>query len=150
LEGEKDMKTVGQLLRTKGCDVWSVPPEASVLDALKLMAEKNIGAVVVLEGDRLIGIFSERDYARKIILEGKTSRETVVKDIMTPEPACVHADMTMEECMVVMTDKRIRHLPVIEGERLVGLISIGDVVKAVISDQEFLIEQLENYINRAR
>jgi CBS domain-containing protein len=144
------MKTVGQLLTTKGHDVWTVAPEVSVLDALKLMDEKNIGAVLVLEGERLTGVFSERDYARKVILEGKTSRETRVREIMTPEPACVHPRMTMEECMFLMTEKRIRHLPVVEGDRLIGLISIGDVVKAVISEQEFLIEQLENYITRSR
>jgi CBS domain-containing protein len=150
MEGGIAMKTVGQLLSMKGSDVWKVSPEASVLDALKLMAEKNIGAVLVLDGDDLVGIFSERDYARKVILEGKTSRETQVSDIMTSELAFVQPGQSMEECMVLMTNERIRHLPVMEGGRLVGLISIGDVVKAVISEQEFLIEQLENYITRSR
>ena len=140
------MKTVGEILRTKGHDIWTVAPDATVCQALELMAQKNIGAVVVIEGGQLAGILSERDYARKVILRGRTSRDTPVRDIMTEEVFCVRPDYTVEQCMALMTDKRVRHLPVLEGDRLVGLVSIGDVVKAIISEQEFMIGQLESYI----
>ena len=144
------MYTVRQILQSKGHQVWSVSPEASVYEALQLMAEKDVGALVVMEGDRLVGIFSERDYARKVILHGKTSRETHVREIMTARVAVVGPEQSTDECMALMTAKHIRHLPVMEGERLIGLISIGDVVKAVISNQEFVISQLENYITGGR
>ena len=144
------MYTVRQILQNKGHQVWSVSPEASVYEALQLMAEKDIGALVVMEADRLVGIFSERDYARKVILHGKTSRETRVRQVMTPRVAVIGPEQGTEECMALMTAKHIRHLPVMEGERLIGLISIGDVVKAVISNQEFVISQLENYITGGR
>jgi CBS domain-containing protein len=126
-------------------------PEASVYDALNLLAEKSLGALVVLtrEGD-LAGIVSERDYARKVELLGKTARETPVREIMTERVVCVRPDQTVEECMALMTNKRIRHLPVIEGNTLIGIVSIGDVVKAIISEQEFMIAQLENYITGVR
>ena len=139
------MMTAAQILEGKGHEVWSVPPEASVFNALKLMAEKNVGALLVLEGDELKGIFSERDYARKVILAGKSSREITVEEIMSPVVITVRPQQSVEECMSLMTDKRIRHLPVVEGRRLVGVISIGDAVKAIISEREFTIEQLQSY-----
>jgi CBS domain-containing protein len=140
------MSSVREILQTKGRATWSVAADDSVYDALKLMADKNIGAVLVTEADELVGILSERDYARKVILKGKASRDTPVREIMTEHVYYVRPDQTSDECLALMTDKHIRHLPVIENEKLVGVISIGDVVKAVISKQEFLIEQLENYI----
>ena len=144
------MKTVSMLLQSKGDDAWSVSPGTTVYDALVLMAEKNVGALLVVEGGRLVGIFSERDYARKVILQGKSSRHTSVGEIMTSRVVYVRPEQTIEECMALMTDKRIRHLPVLEGDRVIGVISIGDVVKAIISEQEFMIEQLENYIAGTR
>ena len=140
------MKTVTQLLRGKGHEVLPVSPEASVFEALKVMAEKNVGALLVVEGERLVGVFSERDYARKVILKGKASKEIPVREIMTSHILYVRPEQTIEECMALMTDKRVRHLPVLEDERLVGVISIGDVVKAIIAEQDFMIEQLQNYI----
>jgi CBS domain-containing protein len=137
-------------LKNKGNQVWSISPAASVYEALQLMAARDIGALAVVEEDRLVGIFSERDYARKVILHGKTSRETRVDEIMTARVVVVGPERTTEECMALMTEKHIRHLPVVEGERLIGLISIGDVVKAVISNQKFVIDQLENYISGER
>jgi CBS domain-containing protein len=144
------MAFVRQLLENKGGNVWSISPEATVFEALQIMAEKNCGALVVLEGNTLKGIFSERDYARKVILKGKTSKETPVKEIMTTDVHTVRPDQTIEDCMALMTDKRIRHLPVVEAGKLIGVISIGDVVKAVIYDKEFTIKQLENYITGSR
>jgi CBS domain-containing protein len=140
------MITVRQLLRGKGHDVWHIAPDASVYDALKLMAIKEIGSLLVLEGEELVGIISERDYARKVVLKEKTTVDTPVKEIMTQEVISLRPEQTIQECMALMTDKRIRHLPVLENDRLVGIISIGDVVKAIISQQEFMIEQLEKYI----
>jgi len=140
------MTTVAQILQGKGNDVWSVSPATVVYNALKAMAEKNVGALLVLEGDELRGIFSERDYARKVILEGKSSREIPVEEIMSPEVFTVSPQQSVEECMALMTDKRVRHLPVVEGGRVIGVISIGDAVKAIISEREFTIKQLENYI----
>jgi len=141
------MKTVMQLLRGKGHAVLSVSPETSVFEALRVMAEKNIGALLVVEGEGLVGIFSERDYARKVVLKGKASKETPVREIMTSPVLYVRPEQTIEECMALMTDKHVRHLPVLQDEtRLVGVISIGDVVKTIIAEQEFMIEQLQNYI----
>lgn len=141
------MATVNSLLRNKGHEVWSVRPNTTVFDALQLMAEKNIGAVLVLDGEALVGIMSERDYARKVILLGKSSKDTLVSEIMTPRVLCVRADQGVDECMALMTEKHIRHLPVVGGEdRVIGVISIGDVGRAIISDQEFTITQLEHYI----
>ena len=140
------MKTVRDVLEVKGRTVWSIDPESSVFDALGLMAEKEIGALVVLDGAHVAGIISERDYARKVILHGRASPTTLVKEIMTTHVAYTHLDQSIEECMAIMTDKRIRHLPVLQDGRLIGLISIGDLVKAIIADQKFMIEQLERYI----
>ena len=145
-EGSRVMKTVRDLLRVKGHDIWSIAPGAAVYEALQLMAEENIGAVLVMDASNLVGIMSERDYARKVILKGRFSRDTPVREIMTERVVCVRTDQTLEDCMALMTGKHVRHLPALEGNRLVGMISIGDVVKAIISDQEFLIEQLGNYI----
>ena len=140
------MISVGQILQEKGNRIWSVAPDAMVYEALTLMAEHNLGAVFVMDGARMAGIFSERDYARKVILKGKSSRETPVREIMTENVLFVRPNQTIEECMALMTDKRIRHLPVMEAGQLMGMISIGDVVKAIISDREFVIKQLESYI----
>ncbi|MBI4549255.1 MAG: CBS domain-containing protein [Ignavibacteriae bacterium] len=144
------MTTVRQILETKGNQIWSVSPETTVFDAIKLMADKNVGALLVLEAEKLRGVISERDYARKVILKGKSSKETHVKEIMTAEVVIIRPENSIEECMAVMTHKRIRHLPVVDKERLIGMISIGDVVKAIISEQEFTIKQLENYITGSR
>lgn len=140
------MINVRDILQEKGREIWKVSPETSVFDALKLMADRNIGALLVLDGEKLAGIFSERDYARKVILKGKASKDTAVKEIMTAVVVTVAFAQTVEECMELMTANRIRHLPVMDGEELAGVISIGDVVKAIISDREFTIKQLENYI----
>ncbi len=142
------MKTVQDLLQAKGSDIWSVAPDTSVFAALELMAEKGIGAVLVLDGASVAGILSERDYARQVILKGKASKETLVGEIMTTELYVVAPERTVEECMELMTERRIRHLPVVVGDRLDGLLSIGDIVKAVISEKQDQIEQLETYITR--
>jgi CBS domain-containing protein len=140
------MKTIGQLLQIKGHDIWSIAPDAPVYDAIKLMANKGVGALLVLEAGKLVGIVSERDYARKVILKGKTSKGTPVKGIMTPHVIYTSPDQTIEKCMALMTAKHIRHLPVLEGDQWVGIVSIGDLVKAIISEQATLIQQLENHI----
>ena len=141
------MKYVRDVLEKKGDDIWSVAPDTPVYKALQLMAERNCGAVLVLHQEALVGILSERDYARKVILKGKSSKNTPVEEIMSQRVVCIQPDNTIDECMALMTDKRIRHLPVLKDEEtLVGLISIGDVVKEVISEQEFIINQLESYI----
>ncbi len=140
------MINVRDILQEKGKEIWRVSPDTSVFDALKLMADRNIGALLVLDGEKLAGIFSERDYARKVILKGKASKDTAVREIMTAVVVTVRMAQTVEECMELMTANRIRHLPVMEGDQLAGVISIGDVVKAIISDREFTIKQLENYI----
>lgn len=144
------MKTVADILKKKGSDVWTVQPDDSIYSALDLMAKKNVGAVLVLESDQLVGIFSERDYAREVVLKGKSSRETVVRAAMTRKVAVVSPAQSVEECMALMTSKRFRHLPVLVDHRIVGVISIGDVVETVISEQSFIIEQLENYITGIR
>ncbi len=140
------MEFVSQFLEKKGHDVWWVAPETTVFDALQLMAKKKVGALLVLEEDSLVGVFSERDYARKVTLKGKSSKDTPVRDIMSTKIVCVTPNQSTEECMSLMTEKRVRHLPVMDGEKLIGIISIGDVVKAVIADREDIIEQLEHYI----
>lgn len=140
-------KTVARLLEAKGEQVWTIGPDATVFESLQLLAEKGIGAVpVVDDGGGLVGILSERDYARKVALHDRESTSTLVRDIMTEKVETVGRHTTTAECMELMTDRRIRHLPVVEEGRLVGLISIGDVVRAVIEEQRFLIEQLESYI----
>jgi len=144
------MTTVGSVLQSKGHAIWSVTPDTIVFDALKVMDEKNVGAVLVLEGDRMSGIFSERDYARKIALKGESSKKIAVREVMTSEVISVQPEQSIEECMTLMTSKHIRHLPVVEKNKLVGLISIGDVVKAIISQHEETIKHLENYITGTR
>jgi CBS domain-containing protein len=141
------MQIIRKLLDRKGREIWSVPPKASVYEALELMAAKRIGAVVVIDDSEVVGIFSERDYARKIILMGRASRDTRVEEIMTPKVIYADGGDTVEECMARMTAKRVRHLPVLDGGELVGVISIGDLVKSIISEQQFIIEQLEQYIS---
>jgi CBS domain-containing protein len=143
----KKMKTVQQLLDSKRPRLVAVSPDTTVLDALKVMAEKEIGAVLVLDGETLAGIFSERDYARKVVLQGKSSKETPVREIMTEKVVCVQPQQTIDDCMGLMTDKRIRHLPVLEHKKVIGVISIGDVVKEMLSEKEFVIKQLESYIH---
>ncbi len=140
------MITVKQILDGKGRQAWTIGPDVKVFDALKLMAEKEIGALVVVEDGRVVGILSERDYARKIALMGRVSQDTPIKDIMTTQVYGIHPGASAEECLALMTDRRIRHLPVLEKDHLAGVISIGDVVKAVISGQNVTIQQLENYI----
>ena len=141
------MKTAAQILSSKpDRTIHTITPAASVYDALKLMADKNVGALLVIEGDKIAGIITERDYARKMILMGRASKDTPVRDIMASEVLYVRPDQTSEECMALMTENRIRHLPLIDGGKLVGLISIGDLVKDIISEQRFTIDQLEHYI----
>jgi CBS domain-containing protein len=142
------MKTAAQLLKLKPTGVVAITPEATVLDALKLLAEKNVGAVLVMEGPRLVGLFSERDYARRVALKGKSSTTTPVSEVMTREVLFVTPTHTNEECMALMTDKRIRHLPVVANDQVVGVLSIGDLVKDTISEQQLTISQLESYIHR--
>ncbi len=141
------MKTVEQILDAKGSDVWSITPDASVLEAIKLMAEKEVGALLVMTGEKPVGIVSERDYARKVILKGRSSQETPIQDIMTTHVVCVSPEQSIEECMALMTAKHIRHLPVMDGEQLRGMLSIGDLVKAVIAEQKLVIKELERYIS---
>jgi CBS domain-containing protein len=144
------LSTVRQLINRKGNKIWSTQSDTKVFAALELMAEKEIGALLVFDSDELVGIFSERDYARKVILKGKSSHSTAVSEIMTENVICVRPDQSMNDCMALMTDKHIRHLPVLENNEIIGVISIGDVVKEIISEQEFVIGQLENYITGSR
>ena len=141
------MKTVKQLLQGKATGVHTIGPDDPVIEALRRMAEREIGALPVVANGKLAGILSERDYARKVILQGKSSRDTPVREIMTSRVICVGPQRTVEECMALMTEKRIRHLPVIENGELIGLLSIGDLVKETISEQQFVIAQLESYIH---
>ena len=140
------MQTVREILDKKGSEIFSVTPESNVFDALKLMADKNVGAVLVLDGEKLVGIMSERDYARKIALKGKLSKEVPVREIMSSQVICVGPDQTIDNTKAIMINKRIRHLPVLEKDKLVGLISIGDVVNALLDENLFVIDQLETYI----
>ena len=145
------MKAAANILKSKpDPTVYTIAPNASVFDALKLMAEKSIGALVVTKGEQVVGIITERDYARKVILMARSSKETPVSDIMTSSVLYVRPDHTSDECMVLMTENRLRHLPVMDSGKLVGLISIGDLVKDIISEQKFIIEQLEHYITGER
>ncbi len=140
------MATVKQLLDQKGHEVLSIGPDESVFDAIKKMADNNIGSLVVTEGEKLVGIITERHYARNVFLKGKSSPETTVREIMSTHVVCARPEQSVEECMAVMTDKAVRHLPVLERKQLIGIVSIGDLVKNIISDQKFVIEQLEHYI----
>lgn len=141
------MKTVKQLLSTKSVQLYSVTEQTSVLDALKVMMEKNISALLILDGIELKGIFTERDYARKIVLHGKSSADTAINEVMTANPITVLPSDSIDFCMGIMTDKHIRHLPVMENNELLAMVSIGDMVKFIIEDQKQTISQLENYIN---
>jgi CBS domain-containing protein len=140
------MQTIRKILSEKGSDVWGTSPGATVYEALQLMADKDVGALPVLENGKLVGIFSERDYARKVILLGKTSKKTFVREIMTPHVVYATPDMTNEQGLTLMTAKHIRHLPVVEGEAMTGMVSIGDLVRSIISEQKEMITQLEQYI----
>lgn len=144
------MATIKHVLTQKGCEVHQIQPDAPVIEALRRMAEHNIGALVVSDGAHLVGIVTERDYARKIVLKGRTSLETPVREIMSTAVFCARMEQSVEECMAIMTAKAVRHLPVLEHKRLVGIVSIGDLVKSVINDKEFIIEQLEHYIHGVR
>ena len=140
------MKTITQFLADRSEQVWSVKPDDTVLDALKLMADKNIGALLVISDERLVGIFSERDYARKVVLMGKSSSSLLIREIMTTKTISITPNHSIEQCMQIMSDHKIRHLPILRGDRVVGMISIGDVVKAMIETQKIMIEQLQQYI----
>ena len=141
------MTTVKQILDNKGHEIFAVSPNDTVFESLQQMADKRIGALLVMDGEKLVGIVTERDYARKVILEGKSSRDIHVEDIMTRQVLCVPPERTVDECMALMSDKRARHLPVVEHKRVIGVVSIGDLVKVVISEQRFLIDQLQHYIS---
>ena len=141
------MKSVSDILNSKGHEIWAVNPDDTVFDSLQLMAEKEVGALLVMDADKLVGIVTERDYARKVILEGKSSKSSSVTEIMTKQVLCVAPERTIEECMALMTDKRARHLPVLDHKRVIGVVSIGDLVKAMISEQQMLIDQLQHYIS---
>ncbi len=140
------MQTIRKILSEKGNDIWSTTPASTVYDALQVMADKDVGALPVLDDGKLVGIFSERDYARKVILLGKSSKKTFVKEIMTPHVIYTTLDMTNEQCLALMSAKRIRHLPVMDGEEMVGMVSIGDLVRSIMSEQKEMINQLEQYI----
>ena len=142
------MQTVKEILGTKGNVVWSIAPQSSVYDAIAEMAERRVGALVVRDGDALVGIISERDYARKVVLEGRSSKHTAVREIMTSKVVTARPSLSIEDAMALMTEHHIRHLPITEGDTLVGMISIGDLVKSIIDEQKFVIGQLENYITR--
>ncbi len=141
------MQTINQLLQTKGSQVETVAADATVFEALRIMADKGIGALVVIQDNQPVGLFSERDYARNIILKGRTSKQTKVAEVMSSHVVVAHPDQSVEECMAIMTEKRVRHLPVMQDDELIGIISIGDLVKAIIENQQFVIEQLVSYIN---
>lgn len=138
--------TISEILSHKGRNAWAIGPEATVFEAIQMMAEKNVGALLVTEGNRLVGIISERDYTRKVALKGKSSKQTAVREILSGKVIYVHPEQTVEECMRLMTDHRIRHLPVLKGEEIVGVVSIGDLVNWIISAQSTTIQQLQTYI----
>ena len=141
------MSTIHEVLRHKGSEVWSIQSDASILQAIEKMAKKQVGALLVMEDDRLAGIITERDYARKVALEGRSSRDSQVRDIMSTKVLCARPDQTVQECMALMSDKRARHLPVLDHKKVIGLVSIGDLVKSIISEQQHEIESLQYYIN---
>jgi len=144
------MRTVKDILRAKGSKVYSISPDATVYEALNRMADKNVGAMLVFEGNHLVGLISERDYSRKTILKGRFSKQTAVREIMTTEAVTVHPDDDIEACMELFTDKHVRHLPVVEKGKVVGIVSIGDIVKSIIDYKEFIIAELESYIKGRR
>ncbi len=141
------MTTVRQLVNQKGAKIWSIQPDATVFDAIARMAEKDIGSLVVMDGDELVGIITERHYARNVVLKGKASPATPVRDIMEKHVITARPEQSVEECMTIMTEMRVRHLPVFEGRKPIGIVSIGDLVKSIIGDQKFTIDQLEHYIH---
>ena len=141
------MSTAREILRVKGSEVWCINPDASILQAIEKMAEKEVGALLVMESEKLVGIITERDYARKVALEGRSSRDSQVRDIMSASVLCAKPEQTVEECMEMMSDKRARHLPVVDHKKVIGLVSIGDLVKSIINDQQHEIESLQYYIN---
>jgi len=141
------MTTARQLLDQKGKTIWSIEPDATVFDAVAKMAEKNVGSLLVMDGDKLIGIITERHYARKVVLQGKTSPTIPVRDIMESEVIAVSPEQSVEQCMAIMTEERVRHLPVVQGDKPIGIVSIGDLVKSIISDQKFIIDQLEHFVH---
>ena len=141
------MNTIGQLLESKGKEIWSIAPNATVFEGLRIMAQKNVGVLLVIDKEKLVGIFSERDYARKVILEGKSSKDTAVGELMTKEVYYLETKNTLHESLAVMTSRRIRHMPVLDNDRLVGVVTLGDVVKQIIAEQEFTIRELEKYIS---
>ena len=140
------MTTIAQLLNTKGNQIWSVKPKATIFEALEIMSEKEIGALLVMEGEKLMGIFSERDYARNVILKGKSSKNTLVRELMTKKVFFMDSEKTINDCMAIMTIKHVRHLPVFENDKVIGIVTIGDVVSKIISEHEYTIQHLENYI----
>lgn len=142
------MYTVRDILRSKGDEIWSVSPQTTAYEALQILSEKDVGALLVINKKKLVGIFSERDYARKVILKGRFSKNTSVAELMTDEVIYIEPDSSIKDCMALMTAKRIRHLPVMENDRLVGIVTLGDVVNQIISDQDFTIQQLERYISK--
>src|SRR6266513_3952688 len=144
------MKTVADILQSQGSEVWTIPPETIVFDALKTMADRNVGALVVLDGTKVVGILSERDYARKVILHGRSSRELQTREIMSAKVYFVSPEHNIDDCMALFTNKRVLHLPVLQTDKLIGIVSIGDAVKAVIAEQESTIKHLENYITGGR
>ena len=140
------MVTMKNLLDSKGCDVWSISPRDVVFDAIKMMADKGVGALPVIEGGKLAGIISERDYARKVILQGRSSKDTPVRDIMTTQVLCVGPEHTIDVAMALMTEKHVRHLPILEDGKIIGIVSIGDLVKSILAEKDYVIGQLESYI----
>ena len=140
------MTTASDILEDKGSDVWSVSPDDTVFEAIRLLADKGVGALLVMDGDKLVGIVTERDYARKVILAGKASRDTPVREVMTAKVLYVTPERTLDQCLGLMTEIKARHLPVLDGERVVGILSIGDLVRAKLAEQNFLIDQLRQYI----
>ena len=141
------MITVKEMLKDKTGGTLTISPQETVYKGLEIMAEKNLGALVVVKDEKVVGIFSERDYARNVVLKGKSSKDTLIKDLMSANPCYVRPEQTLDECLVLFTEKRVRHLPVLDGEKLIGIVSIGDAVKQYVMDKEFTIRQLENYIS---
>ncbi len=140
------MQTAADILRNKGNDIWTVTPDDTILSAIQLMAKRQVGALLVLDTEKLVGIVTERDYARKVALEGRSSKDALVSDIMSTRVLCARPDQTVNECMALMSEKRTRHLPVIDHKKVIGLVSIGDLVKSIIAEQKFEIEALQHYI----